>query len=154
MTGESLAQAPWEAVRDHLRRGGSPSTAMYVLLAVLSLAALLLIVHRLQERGERQPPVSDPRGLFRRVLHDLGLNVVERDLLRRMASDLRLENPTVMLLSPTLFERYVRKWREALEERGGVSAPRLKTLQSVAVSLFGAEARHGRSRHHTEQPSS
>ena len=101
MIGERLAQAPWEAVRDYLQRGGSPSTALYVMLAVFGLAALAYIVHRLQESRKRKPATNDPKGLFHRVLHELGLNVVERDLLRRMAFDLRLPNPTAMLLSST-----------------------------------------------------
>ncbi len=145
MIGGVSGQAPWEAVRDHLQRGGSPSAAVYAVLAILALAALLLIVHRLQEQRGRKPPPNDPKRLFHKVLRELGLNVMERELLRQMASDLRLEHPTASLLSPALFDRHVRQWRELLEERGGLPASRLETLQNAAVSLFGPESLQDRS---------
>lgn len=132
-------QAPWKAVQDHLTRGGSLLTLLYAAVAVAVLVGLLVLLHRAQHRRATGPPVENPRKLFDTVIRDLGLGVVQRDLLRRMASDLEMEQPTILLLSPAIFMKYARKWSASGRGRGGTSSVHGVSLEGLGRALFGSE---------------
>lgn len=134
-----LAQAPWEAVRDHLQRGGSPLAILLTVGAILALLMLLGGVHRIQHRRVTRSPINDPKKLFHSVMGDLGLTAVQRDLLRQMASDLRLEHPSVMLLSPVLFVEHARRWSALKKQPGGTSDSLSKPMEALGRTLFGRE---------------
>ena len=143
MTTLLSSQAPWQAVRDHLQRGGPPSALLYAAVAVAALAGLLVLLHRLQQRRATGPPVDNPTRLFETVIRDLGLNVVQRDLLRRMAADLEMEHPTVLLLSPAIFVERARRWTTSGGRLGGTLSSRRVSLEEVGRALFGSEVPAG-----------
>jgi len=138
MTG-AVKPSPLDAVRDHLDKGGSPYAPLVLLLAVLAIAGVLLLLHRLEHRKEAKPQANDPKALFAAVLNKLGLSVVQRDLLRRIAFDLRLPHPTMMLLSPELFQNHVRQWRQLLNEREQDVPEGPLRLREIAELLYGGE---------------
>jgi len=135
-----LAQDVLESIRDRFEKGGSPYTPLVAVLGILGLAGVLLILQRLQQRSVSKPPLNDPALLFSAVLERAGLNVMQRHLLRRVAADLRLPHPTVMLLSPELFLDHVKRWRRMLEERGSGTSASTELLHEVAETLFGPQA--------------
>lgn len=134
-----VAQAPWEAVRDHLDKGGSPYAPLVAVLVILALAAVLCLLNRVQQRGSKQSKTDDPKRLFRDVLRTLDLSIMQRDLLRRMAADLRPEHPTVMLLTPELFAEHADRWQKEVEARGQSVAGLSDSLASLAAALFGQD---------------
>ncbi len=107
-----------QAVRDSFQEGGSITQALLVLLAMI-FAVLLLYLLTLWSRwaGQRRP-ARNPRQLFADVLSRLGLPPQQRDLLAKVASELNLKDPTVILVSPTLFDRHLEQWR-AKQRRSG-----------------------------------
>ncbi len=54
---------------------------------------------------------GDPEKLFRDLLKRLSLSSPQRQWLRRVAEELRLPHPAVLLFSPALFQHYTQTWR-------------------------------------------
>ncbi len=99
------------AVRDQFQKGGSLTA---LLLVMSGLAAVLLVAYYLTLR-QRKAAVDtrhpDPQGLFNDLLNKLDLTPPQRRLLEGVARALRLGQPTVILLSPALFDRYLDQFR-------------------------------------------
>ncbi|MCP4591571.1 MAG: hypothetical protein GY842_12595 [bacterium] len=118
-----------QAVRDHFAHGGG-WTGVLAVLGVLALCVLALAwVQRRREAAQHHEP-NDPRKLFRTVLTDLGLSPRQRKTLHRVAADLKLEHPTIMLLSPHLFHEHVAAWTSTHTN------PPTDELAAVARRLF------------------
>lgn len=98
-----------DAISRHFQRQG---TIREILLGGLVAVAIVLLAVLLQaiEKRRRPTDVDRPAKLFRRLLSRLNLTVPQRDILRRMASDLGLENASVLLISRRLFETQARLW--------------------------------------------
>lgn len=103
---------PQRAIRDHFQEGGS----IVLVLAVMSVVAGVVLIaywltRRQQRRTERHARFNDPQRLFGDLLQGLSLTASQRHLLDTVVRELGLKHPSVILLSPTLFERHVDKWR-------------------------------------------
>ncbi len=99
-----------QAVRDHFQRGGSFRAVLLVLIAII---AAIVIGRELTRRLRRQKltaPTSHPRRLFRDMQRKLELTAQQRSILDTVAKDLKMEHPSVMLLSPSLFDRCFQLW--------------------------------------------
>ncbi|MFQ5492307.1 MAG: hypothetical protein ACE5GE_16475, partial [Phycisphaerae bacterium] len=100
-----------DAIQQHFQRQGAGWEVLLAVLVAVGIVLLAILFQAIQE-GRRRTDVHRPAKLFRRLLPKLGLTVPQRDLLRRMAADLRLDNATVLLLSRRIFDRQVRRWLE------------------------------------------
>ena len=118
-----------QGLRDRFVLGGRWGEVIAVLLVLAACALLLALIHRRQRTADRPEPDS-PARLFRTLLKGLGLTARQRRVLRSMATDLRLEHPTVMLLSPQLFQQQAAAWAKT---RRDVPAPE---LAAIARELF------------------
>lgn len=132
-----VLQSPFRWAHERFARGGSWSEFGFAVLVLVVLMALLVVVHRIQQRRASDSLENDPAKLFRVMLRRLGLGVLQRDLLRRMARDLELEHPTTLLLSPTIFRRHALRWSRQFERpTGGALSPDLRELDSLCRTLF------------------
>jgi len=134
-----VGEAPWEAVRDYLSKGGSPLAPVVAVVVLVVLAGVLSLLNRLQQRGGVRAKADDPKRLFRAVLRTLDLSVTQRDLLRRMAAELRVEHPTAMLLTPGLFAEHAGRWTKEVESRGQAVSEIKEGLKELSVALFGLD---------------
>lgn len=135
-----LAPSSLRAVRDHFDRGGSPFVLFYAGIAIVVLIGFLVLANRFQQRRLARTPTDDPKKLLTSVVRKLGLSVVQRDLLRRIISDLQLEHPTVLLLSPILFVEHAMRWTAARNDKpGGTSRVLSEPLENLGRALFGSE---------------
>ena len=130
--------APLERVhgiRDRFATGGSTADVMQVLvLLAVGLLLLYLVTVVLQHYRRRQ--INNPRKLFGEVLCQLPLSVAQRDLLRRIARELGLDHPAVLVLSPQVFRSYSNRWMSASRSANQVTRQRLDEL---AQALFPRE---------------
>ncbi len=105
-----------QSVRRWFQEGG----AIGPVLAVFAvLAGALFLAHLLSGRQRRRDPGvlrSDPAGLFADILKKMNLTAQQRKTLVDMARDLRIKHPTVVLLSPVLFERSWTGWKGDVAE--------------------------------------
>ena len=135
-----------EAVQRYLNREGSIRGLLLTLLGFVAFAVLVLILHRLHGRT-RAGDVDRPRRLFRKLIPRLKVSVPQRGLLLRMASDLELQNPTVLLLSRQVFEARAEEWQGIASARG----PRLeRRLADLADALYPEAYGDGTSTNHGE----
>lgn len=133
----SLMQQSWESVRDHFKRGGDSRELLYLVLALLALIVLLVVVHHTLGRASERTPANNPQKLFRSVLAKLNLGVKERDLLRRVARDRRVEHPITLVLSPDVFRGHVEPWLADQAREGIAESPgRAKEADTLCHSLF------------------
>ncbi len=88
---------------------GEPELLRNIFLAVLTVCLVLaipLLLHRWQRRRQ-QPTPAQPMALYRRVLGKMGLTIIERWLLWRLARHSRMEHPTALLISSRLYDAAV-----------------------------------------------
>jgi hypothetical protein len=121
-----------EAIQRHLNREGSELGLLFTLLGFAGFGLLLIILHRLHVRS-RSVDVDRPQALFRKLVQRLDLSVRQRGLLRRIAADLALENPSVLLLGRRVFEMRAGTW---LAANPSVSPDDRRRLEDLADLLF------------------
>jgi hypothetical protein len=96
-------------IRDRFADGGTWGDMVLTLSGLAAFVVFLFVVFGVQRRVHRKD-IDNPRKLFRTLMTQLGLTVRQRDLLRRMAGDLRLEHPTILLLGPGAYWSYAEQW--------------------------------------------
>lgn len=127
-----------EGIRGHFAGGGRWSGVIVVFAALAGCLLVLAVVQHVRDTVKRREP-DHPGRFFRTLLGGLGLTVRQRRILQRMATDLRLEHPAVVLLSRELFREQAAAWdkmarniptRElvAIEQRVFQSAPTAKEV--------------------------
>lgn len=97
------------AVRDHFQQGGSFSGTVIVVSVLLIALVLLYLAGRREQRNRRQSAEA-PQRLFLSVVLQLPLERRQRQALLSLARDLRLANPTTILLSREMFDQAVVDW--------------------------------------------
>jgi hypothetical protein len=91
---------------------GEPQVLQGVLAAIVTLALLLgsiWLLYRWQKRWNRPAP-TQPMTFFRRVTGKLGLSMLDRWWLWRLARSSGLEHPTAMLISSRLYDSVVERY--------------------------------------------
>jgi len=126
-----------EAIRNHFTAGGRWVEVAVVLLTLAGCLFVLAVIHRVRDAAGRREP-DKPVRMFRVLLSDLGFTPRQRRILRAMAADLKLEHPTVMLLSPRLFAEQAIAWGKM---RGGAPTDELKTIARQVFQSLIAEKR-------------
>jgi hypothetical protein len=92
----------------------------------------VFFLDRMQRR--RGQDIDKPRRLFREVLAGLGLTRAERSLLRRLAHDLGLAHPAVIVLGIRPFRDAVRTWGE----QHRLDQDERESLKQIEARLFPA----------------
>lgn len=112
MIDQLLAQAErlnpmQQSVRLQFQEGGS---ALGVVLTILLITAAVWFAwawSRRAERNRRPGAGLDAAGVFAETLRRLDLVSTHKELLTRAALTSKLKHPSVLLLCPSLFDRYV-----------------------------------------------
>lgn len=128
-----------QAVRERFQEGGSILSVIAVVSVIaLVLCAAYLLSRRIEQRGAPEANAS-PRRLFKLLLTRLRLGRQERRILLSAARSARLQHPTVLLLSRSMFDRYVthrvRGSRVGAEPRHSESTQEQKTLAATVAAL-------------------
>ncbi len=133
------------AVRDHFTRGGSIVQVLVVILAVAAVFVVaVLLSHRQLSDGSAHNP-NDPQRLFRELLGRLELPTPQRELLIALAINLRLQNPTVLLLSRAVYDRAVEQWEQRHHAEREIGRPAIATrLKQIRGRLFPGAPESGR----------
>jgi hypothetical protein len=109
-----LAQVKFEELRQALSRefadNGSAVEILMVIAALVLLVAIAWSLQRWQQRPQAPSEPFDATALFAELLVKLDMPDDQRDLLTTMAKELRLANPTTMLLSRRMFEENLLTW--------------------------------------------
>ncbi len=121
-----------EAIQQHLNRGGSGRGLLLALLGLLLLGVVVVLLHWIQRRAQPHD-IDSPARLFRQLVRRLGLSPPQRTLLRRMARDLQLPHPTVLLLGRRLFDLHSHRW---LGYGDPAHADRHQHVADLASALF------------------
>ncbi len=99
------------AVREHFKQGGSAGT---VLLVTIGLGVAVWLAYFLSTRTQQAgagDSCNNAQKLFRDLMRRLNLAAPQRRWLSRVANDLRLDHPAVILLSRDIFDECVGRWR-------------------------------------------
>jgi hypothetical protein len=123
-----------KAIHQQFSEGDS---GLSLLLLVAGIVALVLALHygSLLWQRHRRRGVYHPGRLFAEVLAQLRLGVSQRDLLRRMARELELKHPVMLVLSPHLFQQHANRWM--VTTRRAVPAVRAE-LNALSAAVFGS----------------
>jgi hypothetical protein len=119
-------------IRDRFADGGTWGEMILTLLGLAAFVAFLFVAFGIQRRVCRKE-IDNPRKLFRTLMTQLGLTVRQRDLLRRMAGDLRLAHPTILLLGPGPYWSHAERWTSQFARKP--TAIRAE-LDQLALALF------------------
>jgi len=117
-------------IRDRFATGGSAqgffTVLLLIIIAFLTLLLLAMVARRLRHRR-----VYNPKSLFLEVLREVPLTIPQRDLVRRMARELRLEHPTVLLLSPQVYNEYANAWMSTSRNANIATRERIDVIARV-----------------------
>lgn len=118
-------------------RFGHDVTAAKVVATLGVLAAIPLVAWLLYalQRKWAAKDVNKPLTLFRRLLHRLLVDKTHRRMAWRMGRDLKLDNPAILLVSASLFNRHATRWARLLQRRHKPAADE-DTLRGLAGALF------------------
>ncbi len=100
----------YQAVREQFNQGSTFGSILVVLAGLVALVTAVYFLNRWDQKATAHSEPSDAQRLFRDLVVRLGLNDSQRHLLDAVAKDLRLKNPTVLLLSERAFDRHVQEW--------------------------------------------
>ena len=118
-----------QGIRGHFAEGGRWGDLVVVMIGLAGCLLLLALIHVVQQAAGRRAQ-DHPGRLFHSVLSGLGLTASQCRTLRRMAADLGLKHPTVMLLSPQCFRDQAEAWAKRR-----ANAPSGE-LEAIAQQIF------------------
>ena len=115
LIGQSEPPAPWEGVRGAFqhtlpRADGQASALRSALIFITILLAILMvfcIAVSIYQRGRAEQTRRPPHRFFAHALARLGVGWFDRRWLLHVAKHCELPQPTVMLLTPELFEQHI-----------------------------------------------
>ncbi len=119
-------------IQEHFHEGGGSLTADFLRIVgvVLGGMALAYIIFSVINR-RRQQDTNSPHALFNEVVRQLPLSIPQRDLLRRIAAGLHLTHPTVLLLSPQIFNTYANRWMSSSRTANRLTRKRIDDVMNI-----------------------
>lgn len=113
--------------------GSGVWTSLVIVVVVGLLAMLVLLFLNRTQQNKEQGKSESAHALFKHVLSQLKLGLQDRSLLRRVATELKLKNPTVMLLTPQIFAETSFAY---IAKKPGQSRADMARLQTVFKQIF------------------
>ena len=124
------------AIRDHFQKGGSVTSALLAIFALLLLVALAYLLTEWQRRAATRGTVYDnPYALFRNLLEELKIAADDRKWLEALAKETRATHPATLLISAALFDEQTSKWQASGESVQG-DADLARRVDVVRRRLF------------------
>ncbi len=117
-----------------------PDVQKILNFCMIGLAALaaLLISRGIWQRRSGKNAARNPMWLFSHVLKQLGIGYSDRFLLKSAARSTSLKQPTLMLFSPALLERYAGLWADSIPVRPVRERVRTRLI-AIAEKAFPPE---------------
>ena len=116
------------------RSSGGQEWLLYVLLGLVVVLIITVAVHWLRQR-RREREVRRPEQLFQEALASLKMSPEDTSLLLRMVRELKVPQPTALLLNPEQFQQAVEQWvTRAGPERADSWRQRLMRIGERAFS--------------------
>lgn len=112
----------------------APVSMLVAILAVLAVFVVMKLLQRLQNRRQDEASVR-PMALYLRVQSRMGLPLIDRWRLWRLAKATDVANPTALLISASLFDQAVQKYTG-----GRPGSSRGAPLTAIRHRLFGPSA--------------
>ncbi len=132
-----------EAMQKYLESREHDSSLWWGLLGVLAGGALFFFglhyLNQFQQLRRKRGHRSAQR-LFRDCMHALHLPISDRVLLHRLARALQLENPTMVLVSPTTLQWATDEWSRLPPPGLRPKGRELNQLAEIAARAFGQTA--------------
>ena len=130
-----LAASPLDrlyGIRDRFAEGGSATSVLWVMGALLALLiALYTAMRYVQYRQRRQ--LNCPRRLLAELIAASGLSVRQRDMVNRIARHARLDHPATLLISRSIFDGLASQW---LRDRAGDNEAQRRRVAELAQAIF------------------
>jgi hypothetical protein len=123
----------FEGIRDHFNTPVAPMTWVLLIGGFVVLGVILVLIHRRQQSGQGSGRPRSQRRLFKELLRSLPLTFRQRELLRRVARDLKLSMPAAILLSPAHLDTAVRRWSR---DSGEPSPRHAELFGTISQNLF------------------
>jgi hypothetical protein len=122
-----------QSMRGHFK-DPDPQAPLSILVAVLAIFAIFLIMRILYRMQNRRLDAAkaQPMALYWRVQARMGIPLLDRWRLWRLAKAAGLHNPTALLISPVLFDRAA--------ETYPVGSGQSVQLANIRKRLFGRAA--------------
>lgn len=93
------------AAQEHFREGGSLTQVMLVMLTIGAIVVFTILLALMMARHARRRKEGEAWQVFDEGLQRLKLSAAQQRFLRELALHPRLDNPNVLLLSPSIFDR-------------------------------------------------
>jgi hypothetical protein len=122
------------SISDHFQKGGSGTAVLLVILGIIAFVAIVYMITRRQERAQNPAMRNDPHLLFSRLLDRLRIPAAQKEALTVMTRDLRIAQPTTILISDRLFDDASGRWIE--QHPGASSARRREAILAARSALF------------------
>lgn len=126
------------AVRGRFQEGGSIAVVLLLVATFILIFWIANLIAQRQRRARATTLPADPGRLFADLMSRLGLTPQQCKALEHIAGDLRLANPAVILLSPTLFDRGLERWQAARSSDPPESADPTALMTEIRATLFPA----------------
>jgi hypothetical protein len=103
---------------------------------VVALVGLIFAVSTIASGRKRRAP-RDPHRLFRQATVHLGLDLSDRQLLLRIITDLQIEHPVTILMSPRTFDEQTDAWLHSLS--ADEAQRKRRHLGDIRKAVFSGE---------------
>ena len=124
------------AVRGRFQEGGSFAVILLLMATVLSIFWIANLFAKRQRRTRATTLPPDPGRLFSDLMSRLGMTPQQRKALEHVARDLRLANPAAILVSETLFDRGLERWRADRPSDQPESPAPTALMTEIRATLF------------------
>ncbi len=138
-----LAQSPYENRLKGLRgafheKKTDPADVEMMIAMIVALAALIALIaltKKIKQRKAGKAAPQHPLKLLSHVLKKMGVGPADRFLMRSLARDTHLQQPTVMLFSHELFKEHAVRWLETITI-GAFESHARRRLKIIARRAF------------------
>ncbi len=124
------------AVRGRFQDGGSFAIILLLVATFISIFWIANLIAKKQRRARATTLPPDPGRLFSDLMSRLGMTPQQRKALEHVARDLRLANPAVILISETLFDRGLERYRAARPSGSPESTEPTALMTEIRATLF------------------
>jgi len=113
--------------------------SIVVFFAVLAAIIIVIgIVHRLRQSRKRRAVTAHPSRLFNQVMKRLGVGFADRMMMRFLAGQCGLEQPTVLFFNRGFFDRQAGQWVESISLKPLQDYSRAR-IDAVTELAFGTD---------------
>ncbi|MEK6799095.1 MAG: hypothetical protein AABZ12_09040 [Planctomycetota bacterium] len=132
------------AVRNQFQHGSSWTSVVVAIAAIGGIVVLAYFLTKAEVWAKRKPgETSSPRRLFTDVAGRLGVGNSECNWLLGLAKQRGLSHPTTLLLSASLFDEQVERWKANAADAAALAPLPADQLAKLRSTIFPHTTRAG-----------